>query len=154
MLNEIESKFLNMVKKKKVDLSVLPILEKYKKSVSKLKSNFLKEKRILEKFHYLYSLDVQLRVIETLFNRVRVARGINDNPKVARDALTVIPFMKRIDIETRGKEFKNMGNLELGSDLQIVALKSAMYPESKEVLNEADKSQIRKDFYLFSQRIH
>ncbi len=153
MLGEIESKFLYMIKMNKVDLSVLPLLEEYKSKIAGLKSKLITEKGILNKFHYFYSLDVVLRVIETLSNRVKIAEIVHDNPKVARDALAVMPFIQRIDIELRNKEFRNVNNFELGSNLQIEALKNDMYPNSKEVLNEIDKSQIKKDFNLFCQRV-
>jgi len=155
-LDHIENSFKSMVETGKVDTSVINNLNEFRDYLTGYaqpedKANPLK------KFSVLHAIETQLRIIDHMIWRVGVAPNVWDNPKVADDAISLMPQLQLINSNLTSKDSSFL--LELASELQVSAMKSNMYPPSKEVIKSINNKNIKNDFeralkYIENQELH
>lgn len=155
LLIEIQESFKNMVATGKVDLSVIAILDKLKKELIETKNRLLKKNdTIRNEFPKFHALETQLRIIEHMISRVRIAPEIHDNPKVADDALLILPDFINLQDSLASKDNTGQeGIIDLSSNLQISAMKCNMYPPSEAITKSIDKKTLNVPFDRFVSRV-
>lgn len=152
-LLRIEKEFLSMVENKKVNILVIKDLDKIKEELNIYKKQELSKNQLTsDNFSRFHAIETQMRVIDKMINRINMAEEIHDNPKVADDALMILPLIR--DLNTNIK-IENDSNflMELSSDLQILAMKVNMYPLLKDVREKINKEVLEKDFNKFISNI-
>lgn len=154
ILCNIEDNFRGMVSSGDVDVSVNALLIKLRDDLLSFKESFLKRKNLLDLFSVFHAVETQLRIIDQMILRVRNARAAGDNPKVADDALMVLPQMRFVNDSL--KDFKKLESryvLGLSSDLQVVAMKNGMYPPHDKVTKAVSKRQLKKGLSRFVSNV-
>ena len=148
-LIEIENKFKSMVSSGKVDLNIIRNLTTFKNNLLKSKDEFLNKKQLFNQFPFFHAIETQLRIVDYLIIRVQIAPEINDNPKVADDALLVIPHLQLINNALFSKMRDPYYVLDLSTKLQVLAMRNDMYPLSEQVTSSANKSELAAKFNQF-----
>jgi len=153
-LNKINENFGHMLITKKVDLSIISDLNQAKKDLNQFKIKKLNKIHLAENFPLFHAIETQNRVLDQMIYRVDNAAKRMDNPKVAKDALIVIPHLKGIynSLKEETKEDSHY-LMSLSSKLQIVAMKSGMYPSQTEITKEINKKFLENNFNKFADKI-
>ena len=150
LLIEIENSFRDMVKTGKVNLSVLNLLNELKIKLNESKKNILSSKiNIYDNFPIFHAIETQIRIIDQMLYRVNRAPEIHDNPRVAEDALVVIPLFKNLHTNILNKVNDIHYIMNLSSKLQIIAMKNEMYPSSEQITKSVNKEIINDSFGRF-----
>ncbi len=134
--------FKEMEKKNEIDKNIIKDINQTIKKLKKVKSNIYKKKISLSnRFSIFFGLETQEKILHKLRHRVSLAKEANDNPKVAEDALIILPGMflleKRIDLLGKGA-CKPASLLNFTTNLQMEALKYDLYPEQETKLRKFD----------------
>jgi len=75
---------------------------------------------------------------------------IKDNPKVADDALLIIPHLKFInDSLEEDKDINPHQILRISTKLQSLAMKNNMYPPSNEIIKSSQDKSLKENFERF-----
>lgn len=150
-LIKIEESFENMVKIGKVDISIISLLKKLKENLTDFKKIELeKKKSALDYFHIFHAVETQIRIINYMMQRIEKASGIHDNPKVADDALVILPQFKELYFSLNTDMKKDTYYiLGLSSGLQVLAMKNNMYPSPKQIIKSVDTKALKVNFNRF-----
>lgn len=151
LLIDIENGFKNMIKSGKVDLSILNLLKEFRNKLVESKKNILSSKKnIYDSFPIFHAIETQLRIIDQMIYRVNIAPKIHDNPKVAEDALVIIPPFKSLhDTLLSNLIYDSYHIMNLSSNLQIAAMKNEMYPSPKQIAKLVNKEILKDNFGRF-----
>lgn len=153
-LNKIENNFKGMVKTGKVDLSIINDLKKFKNDLVNSKSQFSDKRHRLGHFPIFHAIETQIRVIDHMIYRVNIAPKIHDNPEVADDALSVMPQLMLVTDSLRSKmKFDPHYMMDISSRLQILAMKSNMYPPPNQITKSVSKARLKDNFNRFVNRV-
>lgn len=156
LLDKIETSFKNMIISEKVDLSVINILEEFKRNLIKFKDQFLISQNISDAFPVFHAIGTQLRIVDYMINRLNLAPKIHDNPIVAEDALLMIPQLKLINESLNVPTIKldSYYIMELSSKIQILAMKNNMYPPSEKVIKSISQMNLlHNNFNRFADNV-
>ncbi|MBU2637534.1 MAG: hypothetical protein KJ955_01030 [Nanoarchaeota archaeon] len=155
LLVKIEDNFKRMAATGNVDMSVIEILTKLKEQLVEIKKELLaKGSSIRDDFPKFHALETQLRIIEHMISRVKIAPEIHDNPKVADDALIVLPDFMNLHESLASKKTIDGDNItDLSSSLQISAMKCNMYPSTETVTKSVNTKMLNVQFDRFVSRV-
>ncbi len=150
ILDRLEKNFSDMVKTRKVDTSVISDLKEFKNNLIKSKNQFTCKKNILRFFPNFYAIDTQIRILKKMISRVTIAQQIHDNPKVADDALSVLPQFKLVhDILNSKTKKDSYYIMDISSELQKLAMKNDMYPSSDQITKSVGEKNLEENFNRF-----
>jgi len=148
-LISFKDSFENMIKNKEVDLNIIPTIETIQSElISKKEASISRNLSQQMIFHIYHSTNICNNVLGSIAERLRKAKKRRDNPKIAKDTLSIYPplFSLARDIDKLNLEDKYIETfhlLSLASDLQISAIGSHLFSEREEI--EEDKLNRAKE---------
>ena len=156
-LSLFKGSFEEMIKQKEVNLGALSIINSLKNELKERRDLIIKEDFPKNKmFHIYHSTKIGNNVLDSISTRLKKAKENKDNPKIAKDALSIYPsFFTLIrnlqKLNLKDKNLETFPLLSLTSDLQINAIGSNLFNEggkedadlmkrAKEIVSDLDPS--------------
>ena len=155
----IYSDLIKMEEEKKVDpllSQLISKLDSLKDVFKKYKEKALKERGLTNKEGYtIYSTSKNAEsVLEKMQERFKIAKEMQDNPKVVLDALPIIEILKETTISI-DKSFEGTVGIDanLKNKLRKIAKQNNMIASLEYETNKMDKKKLTNTFLILSNNL-